>query len=346
MRARRLASAGIVGALLLAPTAWADSGYGQANGPGQAGRLPDTGLYAPLDRPGPALSPSPAELASSLSCTGDLQHRHPVLLVPGTTLDPSEFRWNYLRSLPAAGFAVCTVALPQHALGDIQLAGEYVVNAIRQVHARSGQQVAVVGHSQGGMVPRWALRLWPDVRPMVSDLVGLAPSNHGTLDSQALCRASCPPAFWQQAANAHFVQALNSGVETFRGISDTDVYTHADEVVTPNLDDSGSSSLKTGRGAIRNVALQDVCTTDASDHLAIGTYDAVAYALVVDALTHRGPADPARVPAAVCTQPFQPGVEPAAFAVDDAGLLVDLAANTATGPQSAAEPPLASYTTR
>lgn len=324
MRARRLAAVGVVGALLLAPTARADGhghngkehghrGHGDQgqghqgqghHGAGDGGRggerFPDTGPFAPLDRTGPALSPSPAALARSLACTGDLVHRHPVLLVPGTTLDPSEFRWNYLRSLPAAGYAACTVTLPQHALGDIQVAGEYVLNAIRQVHARSGQQVAVVGHSQGGMVPQWALRLWPDVRPMVSDLVGLAPSNHGTVDSQALCQASCPPAFWQQAAPARFLQALNSGVETFRGISYTDVYTRADEVVVPNADSTGSSSLHTGPGAVRNIALQDVCPTDASEHLAIGTYDAVAYALVLDALAHRGPADPARVPAAVC----------------------------------------------
>ena len=30
------------------------------------------------------------------------------------------------------------------------------------------------------MVPRWALRFWPDTRPMVDDQIGMAPSNHGT----------------------------------------------------------------------------------------------------------------------------------------------------------------------
>ena len=30
------------------------------------------------------------------------------------------------------------------------------------------------------MIPRWALRFWPDTRVMVDHVVGLSPSNHGT----------------------------------------------------------------------------------------------------------------------------------------------------------------------
>ena len=42
----------------------------------------------------------------------------------------------------------------------------------------------------------------------------------------------------------------------------------------------------------------------------IGTADPVAYALAIDALTHPGPADPARIPASVCSQGTMPGVAP------------------------------------
>ena len=38
------------------------------------------------------------------------------------------------------------------------------------------------------------------LRKRVNDLVGLAPSNHGTVDAEAACTASCPAAFWQQRA--------------------------------------------------------------------------------------------------------------------------------------------------
>ena len=114
----------------------------------------------------------------------------------------------------------------------------------------------------------------------------------------------------------------------------------------PNADGTGWSSLHAGRGAIRNIALQDVCPTATAEHLAIGTHDAVAYALVLDALAHPGPADPSRVPAAVCGQPFQSGVDPTTWGADDTGLLCDLAMHTATGSQAATEPALASHTTR
>lgn len=306
----------------------------------------DTGPYAPLDRPGPRLTVPAAQLAAALRCPSDLRHRKPVLLVPGTGVDPSEFSWNYARSLPAAGFAVCTVTLPQHSLGDVTVAGQYLVSAVREIARRSHQRVSLVGHSQGGMVGRWALRFWPDTRRLVDDVIGLAPSNHGTVDSQVLCQATCPPAFWQQAAGSPFLAALNSGAETFAGISYTSVYTHLDEVVVPNLDATGSSSLRTGAGRIRNVALQDVCPADTSEHLAIGTYDAVAWALVVDALRHAGPADPARLGPSVCRQPLAPGIDPVTFPVDDAGTARELAVDIATGPEVPAQPRLPRYAYR
>ena len=80
---------------------------------------------------------------------------------------------------------------------------------------------------------------------------------------------------------------------------------------------TGSSSVHGGGGAITNVAVQEICPTDASDHLAMGTYDAVGYALAIDALTHVGPADPKRIDPTVCAQPFQPGVDPATYLAYD-----------------------------
>ena len=126
-----------------------------------------------------------AALRASLACTAGVSSgsRNPILLVPGTNLDPGpNFSWNYERALQAMGWPYCTVTLPYHTMGDIQVAGEYIVGALRTMAASAGRKVDVLGYSQGGMVPRWALRFWPDTRPLVEDLVGLDPSNHGTLD--------------------------------------------------------------------------------------------------------------------------------------------------------------------
>jgi triacylglycerol esterase/lipase EstA (alpha/beta hydrolase family) len=207
---------------------------------------------------------------------GDLAgaQRDPVLLVPGTTLNPKvQFSWNWERALSQRGMPSCTIALPDDGLADIQVAGEYLVHAIRAMHAGAGRRVDVAGHSQGGMVPRWALRFWPDTRAMVDDLVGLSPSNHGTVDANAVCLPGCAPAFWQQRRGSDFLGALNSVQETFPGIDYSVIYTRLDEIVVPNLGPAASSKLEGGGGEITNVAVQEVCPLNVSEHLAVGTYD-------------------------------------------------------------------------
>jgi hypothetical protein len=285
-------------------------------------------------------------LTASLSCTGSLRRAttDPVLLVPGTTVTPEvNFAWNYQRAFTAQGRPWCAVTLPFDATGDIQVAGEYVVHALRTMSKQSGRQVDVVGWSQGGMVPRWALRFWPDTRPLVDDVVGLSPSNHGTVVADLACRRSCNPAFHQQASRSRFLQALNSGTETFAGIDYTAAYTQADEVVVPNAGPAPSSALRPGPGRIANVALQEVCPTNVADHFAIGSYDAVGYAIVVDALDHDGPADPARIDRSACAQPFQPGVDPMTFGADFTALITYAGNSQGNAPDVPAEPPLAGY---
>jgi hypothetical protein len=304
--------------------------------------------YAPVDQPGPPLSVPQADLDAALECSGGLAgaSRAPVLLVPGTAYNPkSDFSWTWEPALSKLGIPWCVVALPGDGMGDIQTAGEYVVNAIRTMYTGAGRRISVIGHSQGGMVPRWAFRFWPDTRGMVDDLIGMSPSNHGTLDADPVCIPGCAPSVWQQRDVAEFIKALNSTQETFPGISYTDAYTHTDEIVVPNLNDSGSSSLHGGGGQITNVAIQQICPLDLNEHLAIGTYDPVAYAIAVDALGHPGPADPARIPRSVCTRLLMPGVNPATFATDEASSVASVGASFGTYPHVPAEPPLRCYVT-
>jgi len=303
--------------------------------------------FAPPDTPGPPLSVAQKDLDAALQCSSrgvDHATRAPVLLVQGTGANAKDnWSWTYEPALDKLGIGWCAVDLPDHATGDVQVNGEYVVNAIRTMYARAGRPIAIIGHSQGGMVPRWALRWWPDTRPMVDDVIGFAPSNHGTTQASATCSDSCTAADWQQSDRANFIRALNSYQETFPGISYTNVYTRLDEIVRPNHDDHGSSSLHGGGGRITNVATQDVCPADPYEHLLIGLVDPVAYALAVDALDHDGPADPKRVSPLVCAQLFQPGVNPATAPADGLAAAVDYGGYQ--GKEIPAEPPLACYTT-
>ncbi len=238
------------------------------------------------------------------------------LLNPATGVTAKQnYSWNYERAFTAQGRPWCAVTMPHSTLVDIQTSGEYLVYAIRHEYALAGRRIAVMGHSQGGMSMRWALRFWPDTRRMVDDVIGMAGSNHGTT-TVGFCVVGvtrCTPAVWQQAAAADFIAALNSRAETFAGISYTEIYTHRDEVVRPNgaHGTDASSAVSTGRGIITNVATQDVCPSDVYEHLLVGTVDPVTYALVMDALDHRGPAQPGRIDPSVCRQVYQPGVDPA-----------------------------------
>lgn len=308
-------------------------------------------LFLVPDRAGAASPTSVPEgaLDKALTCSGNLasSHREATLLVPGTMLTPeTDFSWNYERAFTAEGRPWCVVSLPGAGMGDIQVAAEYVVHAIRHMHAVTGRKVQIVGHSQGGMVPRWALKYWPDTRAMVDDVIGMSPSNHGTVDANVLCVpvVGCAPAIWQQRAGSAFLTALNKGAETYAGISYTDIYTTvADEIVVPNIGPGASSMLHTGDGRIGNVAVQDVCPLHVTEHLLIGTADPVAYGLVEDALRHDGPAALARVDRSVCRQALQPGVDPGTLATDFADETASAVATLATYPHVGGEPALKAY---
>jgi hypothetical protein len=273
-----------------------------------------TPAYAPLDQPGPALTVPLSQLQSSLYCEQSVRDasKEPVLLNPATGVTPDEnYSWNWEPALDKLGIPWCAYTAPYHTLGDIQTSGEYLVYAIRTMYAMAGRRIAIIGHSQGGMSMRWALRFWPDTRKMVDDVIGFSGDNHGTtVLSPAVCDGGCPPADLQQGYQSDFIQALNSNAETFPGISYTEIYSHTDEVVQPNSGPNPTAALHTGGGMITNIATQQICPADVYEHLTIGTVDPVAYALAMDALTHPGPADPARISNAVCSQLYMPGVNP------------------------------------
>ncbi len=275
--------------------------------------------YAPLDQPGPPLSVPLAKLKGALKCQPGVRNAkvEPVLLNPATGVTAQEnFSWNWEPALDKLGIPWCAYTAPHNTLGNIETSGEYLVYAIRTVYRMAHRRIAVMGHSQGGMSMRWALRFWPDTRPMVKDVIGFAGSNHGTtvFNKQDCAPLGCAPATWQQLAGAHFITALNSYAETFAGISYTEVYTHTDEVVEPNSGPKPSqcsSCLYTGKGKITNIATQQLCPADVREHLLLGTVDPVAYDLGVNALRRAGPARPSQIPKSVCSELFMPGVNPA-----------------------------------
>lgn len=305
--------------------------------------------YAPLDRPGPKLSVPAKELARALRCPSKLGKagRPVVLLVPPTVFDPPDaYGWNYQPALDQVGIPWCAVTAPNHTDGDIQVAAEYVVNAVRKIRARSHHRVILFGWSQGAStLPRWALRFWPDVRKKVVSQVGIAPlHNRGSVVATGACAIGrCVPAAWQQSVGSTFMAALNSRAQVFPGIAYTSLYTRYDDVVTPDVD-GALSKLPEGPNTV-TYALQDVCPTDVSEHLTIPASN-TAWALALDAFMHpRKPASVSRIDRAkVCADPTMPGVDDTEYAQRLAQIGSLVGPHLLQG-QVGAEPPLAPYVT-
>jgi triacylglycerol esterase/lipase EstA (alpha/beta hydrolase family) len=165
------------------------------------------------------------------------------------------------------------------------------------LRATGASKVDLVGHSQGGMMPRYYLRFLGGAEK-VHTLVGLAPSNHGTtvdglftlanfLGANSFLGALCP-ACEQQDAGSAFLTKLNTGADTVPGVHYTVIQSANDEVVTPY-----ASAFLSGTN-VTNILLQSQCFLDQGEHLSM-PYDHIADGDVLNAL------DPAHQVAPACT---------------------------------------------
>jgi triacylglycerol esterase/lipase EstA (alpha/beta hydrolase family) len=247
--------------------------------------------------------------ANNFSCKPSAAHPRPVILVHGTFADMSD-SWQALSPLLADdGYCVFALnygsydgsgAVGVYATGDIaQSAAELSTFVDRVLTATGASKVDLVGHSQGGMMPRYYLKFLGGAAK-VGTLVGLAPSNHGTTleglftlagffpGASALVGIACP-ACEQQDAGSPFITSLNAGGETVPGVDYTVIESANDEVVTPY-----TSAFLTGAN-VTNILLQNQCALDQGEHLSM-PYDHIADADVLTALDPAHPVRPACTP--------------------------------------------------
>ena len=308
-------------------------------------------LATPAGAREPLLRTSAGKLNAALHCQAAVRHakREPVLLVHGTGgggsdewVSPVDFR----KSMSDAGYPVCYVELPDHALADAQISAEYVVNAIRRTRTMAGRPIALYGHSQGGLLARWALTYWPSLRSQVADVVSVAGTQHGTNGAAAasllepLCRhPGCPPTFWQQRIGSNLEKALNNGRDETPGPTAwTTVRTTGDDVVQPQTGAHPTSAL---RGA-SNILIQRVCRGRSTNHIK-AAYDSVSFAALLDALRHRGPVVPSRFSRKVCSHPYAPGLSRLRVEALNAGALPTILARILAYPPVRREPALRGY---
>jgi triacylglycerol esterase/lipase EstA (alpha/beta hydrolase family) len=250
--------------------------------------------------------------ANNWSCKPSAAHPQPVILVHGTFADMSD-SWQALSPLLYDnGYCVFALnygsydgsgSLGVYATGDIAQSAQQLAAFVNKVLAATGaSKVDLVGHSQGGMMPRYYIKFLGGASK-VNTLVGLAPSNHGTtLDGvftlasyfpggSSFAGADCP-ACEQQEAGSSFITNLNAGGETSPGVNYTVIESDNDEVVTPY-----TSAFLAPAPNVTNILLQSQCALDQGEHLSM-PYDHIADADVLTALDPAHPQHPECTPVA------------------------------------------------
>src|SRR3954465_3736954 len=176
------------------------------------------------------------------SCTLTAAHPVPVLLLHGTWMDRS-ISWNVIGpKLALDGYCVYSLDYGKRGTQKIEDSAHEVSAFIASVLAKTGaSRVSIVGHSQGGMMPRWIIKFLGGATK-IDDLVAIAPSNHGSPQgamSQYAAQYGDSPAAADQDAGPPFLTDLNSGDETPQPasgprISYTILATKYDEIVQPS----------------------------------------------------------------------------------------------------------------
>ncbi|MEV6396915.1 alpha/beta fold hydrolase [Streptomyces sp. NPDC051907] len=275
-----------------------------------AALTPTAAAYADSAAAAKTASSAPSSGWNNYSCKPSTAHPRPVVLVHGT-LGNSIDNWLALAPyLVNRGYCVFSLDYGQlpgvpffHGLGPIEKSAEQLDAYVDRVLAATGASEAdLVGHSQGGMMPRYYLKFLGGA-DKVNALVGLAPDNHGTTlgglakllpffpGAEKLLSAATP-GIADQVAGSPFLTKLNAGGDTVPGVQYTVIATRYDEVVTPYR-----SQYLSGPN-VKNVLLQDLCAVDLSEHLAIGLFDRIAYHEVANAL------DPAHAKRTNCLSVF------------------------------------------
>jgi triacylglycerol esterase/lipase EstA (alpha/beta hydrolase family) len=247
---------------------------------------------------------------NDFSCHPSAQHPRPVVLVHGTFANGSA-NWVVLAPyLVARGYCVFSFdygMLPGETLigglGPIADSARQLSDFTDRVLAATHTaKVDIVGHSQGGMMPRYYLKFLGGAAK-VNTLVGLAPDNHGTtLDGLTAILPYFPgaadflrsnlPGLTDQVAGSDFQRGLNTGGDTVPGVHYTVISTIYDEVATPYTTQALSGA------DVHNVVLQNLCPIDTSEHVTIGLTDRIAFHEAANAL------DPAHATPTTCLSAF------------------------------------------
>ncbi|OBB59980.1 hypothetical protein A5757_13020 [Mycobacterium sp. 852013-51886_SCH5428379] len=239
----------------------------------------------------------------------------PVILVNGTGMTAA-FNWSVGAPVLAnAGYKVYTFNygnrsgipnFPVQGVDDITVSAQQLSQEIDRVLAETGApQVVLVGYSQGGgILPAYYINVLGG-GPKVSQVIGLAPSNHGTdLDYLAYATllpvigpllmfvvGTVAPGALQQTITSPFQEVVYGHGDTRPGVLYTNIVSINDEVVTPY-----TQQFLSGPN-VSNILVQSRQPSFVGGHGSVLVSPTV-WTLVLEALAANPAANPLRFPAA------------------------------------------------
>ncbi|MBT0565747.1 triacylglycerol lipase [Williamsia sp. CHRR-6] len=289
LAATAMTTAGIAAAAPTAPSAPPTIG----NGPASTTFLPAFAFSLTQPDAAPAGT-------NDFSCRPTAAHPRPVVLVHGTWVNQYNSFARLAPALKRQGYCVFAVVhgketrsligkIPAiRGTDDIDVSGEQVARFVDTVLLSTGTtQVDMIGYSLGGPVIRDYLRFHGGVdtvapaKNKVRNVITIGATNHGTtlsgiatlgkqinalgIDVLGFAPAIIGTSPIQQVVGSPFMTRLNTDGDTEAGVQYTVIGSKYDEITTP----SELTYLTAGKGAVTNVRLQQGCSADLSDHLAL-----------------------------------------------------------------------------
>jgi pimeloyl-ACP methyl ester carboxylesterase len=231
-------------------------------------------------------------------CRPSFEHPYPVVLVHGTFGNQNDYWQAVAPTLANAGYCVYTLTYGQTwysggigGLESLYTSAQQLATFVGTVLTTTGaSQVDIVGHSQGGLLPRLYMKYYGGAR-YVRDFVALAPPNNAPPAAGGIAELASlfPPALaivglgclaCQEMLDPSLYITLNHGGETYPRVRYTVIISTDDEVVTPPAADS----YLPAKPNVTNESVQSLCPSDHVGHLG-EMYDPDVVQMVLNALS-------------------------------------------------------------
>ncbi|KAF9134623.1 hypothetical protein BGW39_006388 [Mortierella sp. 14UC] len=240
-----------------------------------------------------ASTSSPAPVHSGYNdwnCKPSAAHPRPVILVHATLFTKESWA-IFGPKIADQGYCVYSLTYGRYwkllpmigaiapAVDNAKSVGAFTEKVLQ---ATGASQADFIGHSQGGVLPRYWVQ-YQGGKGKMHSMVGISAINHGTswqglaplleklkgmvkaltLNNDLVTKAA--PALQDIMSTSQFVKDLNAHGDTLPDVFQANIVTKYDEIVSPY-----KSSFQSGEGVV-NVVLQDLCETSLVEHTFIIT---------------------------------------------------------------------------